>query len=86
MSGHARPLCLALCSLQVGGCGVWRTQLGSHSVVEGGTGLVGRVGPWLQGELGPLGYPAWIDRDRDRTEGRKKINRLIRFAILVIHL
>lgn len=77
MSGCARPPCLVLCILPVGGCGGWHTQLGSHSVGEGGTGPVGRVGPWLQGELGPLGYPEWIDRDSGRTEGWKRANQQV---------
>lgn len=57
-SGRARPPCLVPCSRPVGGRGAWRTQLGSRSVEEGGTGPAGRVGPWLQGGLGPLGCPA----------------------------
>lgn len=40
-------------------------------MVVGGTGLVGKVGPWLQGELGPLGYPTREDTDRDK-EGKEK--------------
>lgn len=54
-------------------------------MVEGGTGLVGRVEPWLQGELGPLGCPAWINRDRDSERGkeRSKTNRSVRADFLV---
>lgn len=48
----------------------WRTQRGSHSVAEEGTGLVGKVGPWLQGEPGPLGCP-----ERSQAESDRLINR-----------
>lgn len=63
-SGRALPPCWVLCSRLAGGCGAWRTRQGSHSVVERGTGLVGRAGPWLQEELGPLGYPEWAEVGR----------------------
>lgn len=70
VSGRARPPCSALCSQPVGERGAWRTRLGSRSVVEGGTGPVGRAGPWLRGELGPLGYPAEREReDREQNKG-----------------
>lgn len=62
VSGCDLPPCLVPCSRPVGGCGAWRIQLESRSVVEAGTGLVGKVAPWLQGELGPLGYPAETTR------------------------
>ena len=71
-SGCARSLCLIPYSRQVDGCGACRTQLGFHSVVEGHTGLVERVAPWLQGELGPLGCPGWIGRGRDRDIEKEK--------------
>lgn len=71
VSGRARSPCWVLCSLPGGGGGrgAWRIQRGSRSVVGGGTGLGGRVGPWLQGELGPLGYPAQIDGGKQQTSG-----------------
>lgn len=35
-------------------------------MVGAGTGLVGKVEPWLQGELGPLGYPVETHGERRR--------------------
>lgn len=48
-------------------------------MVVGDIGLVGKVVPWLQGELGPLGYPTREDTDKEtkrRTRHTKLINKL----------
>lgn len=81
---RARPPCLVLYSLLAGERGALHTRLECHSVVEGGTGPVGRVGPWLQGELGPHGCPAW--RDRRNTAPDQKVKYLINVLLnRIIH-